>query len=117
MLFDGLRALLVGEYVTPASGAYAGQLGPWADLVRAVGIDPRSTLMKTAFVGLGAAGLALGVLYVVRPGRATTWAVAGWAAACLWYVPVGTFLSLVILGLVGWSVWRTRPIEEEAAGP
>jgi hypothetical protein len=28
MTFDGARALIVGDYVTPSSGEYAGQLGP-----------------------------------------------------------------------------------------
>ena len=46
MLFDGTRALIVGDYVTPASGEYAGQLGPWSNLVKADGIEPLSTLMK-----------------------------------------------------------------------
>lgn len=46
MAFDGMRALLVGDYVTPRSGPYAGQLGPWARLVSAVGIEPRSTLRR-----------------------------------------------------------------------
>jgi hypothetical protein len=33
MTFDGARAFFVGDYVTPSSGEYAGQLGPWADVV------------------------------------------------------------------------------------
>jgi hypothetical protein len=28
MLFDGTRALIVGDYVTPKTGKYAGRLGP-----------------------------------------------------------------------------------------
>lgn len=43
MLFDGSRALVVGDYVTPSTGEYARQLGPWATLVEAVGLDPCST--------------------------------------------------------------------------
>lgn len=39
MVFDGSRALLLGDYVTPAAGPYAGELGPWADVMRAIGID------------------------------------------------------------------------------
>lgn len=38
MAFDGGRALVVGDYVTPRSGQYAGQLGPWAKVVSTVGI-------------------------------------------------------------------------------
>src|SRR5688572_12949035 len=57
MVFDGARALVVGDYVTPQTGEYAGQLGPWAALISAIGIDPRSTAMKLAFVGYGGAWL------------------------------------------------------------
>lgn len=46
MAFDGTRALIVGDYVTPKTGAYAGQLGPWANVVQRLGIHPRSTSMK-----------------------------------------------------------------------
>jgi hypothetical protein len=44
MVFDGIHALTRGDYVTAAAGDYAGQLGPWATIVAAVGIDPRSSL-------------------------------------------------------------------------
>lgn len=44
MLFDGIHALTIGNYVTPSDGEYAGQLGPWAGLVSSVGIDPNSFL-------------------------------------------------------------------------
>lgn len=29
MVFDGSRALVVGDYITPRSGRTLGQLGPW----------------------------------------------------------------------------------------
>ncbi len=29
MLVDGTRALIVGDYITPSTGEYAGQLEPW----------------------------------------------------------------------------------------
>ncbi len=45
MMFDGMRALIVGDYVTPKKGPYAGQLGPWSKLVSAIGLAPRSTLI------------------------------------------------------------------------
>ena len=50
MLFDGMRALIIGDYVTPKSGEYSGQLGPWSNLVKAIGNEPHSTLMKLIFV-------------------------------------------------------------------
>jgi len=46
MAFDGTRALIVGDYIRPQTGEYAGQLGPWAKLVRKIGIAPESTFMK-----------------------------------------------------------------------
>jgi hypothetical protein len=55
MAFDGARALVVGDYVTPKTGQYAGQLGPWAKLIQAIGIEPRSTLMKSIFFIYGLA--------------------------------------------------------------
>ena len=48
MVVDGSRALLLGDYFTPSG---TGRLGPWTYVVRAVGIAPRSTLMKLLFVG------------------------------------------------------------------
>ncbi len=41
MFFDGIRALTVGNYLTPSRGVYADQLGPWSRLIEAVGIEPR----------------------------------------------------------------------------
>jgi hypothetical protein len=54
MVADGARALVIGDYRTPARGRHAGQLGPWAGLVQLVGIPPRSTLMKVHLRGLRA---------------------------------------------------------------
>jgi len=53
MLFDGLRALVTGDYTMPSSGPYAGQLGPWTYIISAVGLDQRSTFMKLAFPLIG----------------------------------------------------------------
>jgi len=103
MLFDGARALIVGDYVTPQAGDYAGQLGLWAVLVAAVGIEPRSTLMKLIFVGYGLTGLVLAVCFA----RGMAWARAALMAACvlgLWYAPFGTLtnvISLILLAAKG----------------
>jgi hypothetical protein len=40
------RKLVTGSYTVPAIGAHAGQLGPWAKLVSAIGIEPQSNEMK-----------------------------------------------------------------------
>ena len=105
MVFDGVRALTAGDYVTPRTGPYAGQLGPWASLVRRAGVEPRSVGMKTAFVLLGlawlaaAAGYAGGVAWADR-------ALVILSILSLWYLPIGT--ALAILELILLLVIRIR---------
>lgn len=100
MIFDGVRALVVGDYFTPRSGPYAGSLGPWAGLVLRLGIDPRSTAMKVLFVGFGiawllvAAGLVFGTAGILQISIVLSF-------ATLWYVPIGSAIALVVLVLVG----------------
>lgn len=99
LAFDGGRALVVGDYVTPSSGEYAGRLGPWASVVSAVGIEPRSTLMKSIHVLLGGAWLVAMVGFAMS----ASWARAGLltcAVASLWYLPFGTLLSIIEIGLL-----------------
>lgn len=96
MIFDGARALIVGEYVTPASGEYAGQLGPWANLVREIGIDPHSLIMKLIFIIQGTATLTVAVCYVLNK----SWARMGLFIVMilgLWYLPIGTLTNLTAL--------------------
>jgi len=100
MTFDGTRALTVGDYVTPSSGAHAGQLGPWSHVVSAVGIPPRSTAIKIIFVLYGLSWLIIALGLAFRSG----WALPAMliaALATLWYVPVGTILGIVqLVGLI-----------------
>lgn len=99
MLFDGSRALIVGDYITPTSGEYAGKLGPWSNLVKAVGIEPRSTLMKSIFFGYGLAALV--VLACVVFGL--SWARTALIIVCflgLWFLPIGTITNLIALTLL-----------------
>jgi hypothetical protein len=101
LAFDGTRALIVGDYVTPRSGPHAGQLGPWAKLVAAVGIEPRSTLMKGIHVGLGVAWLLVAISFAAGQ----SWAWRGMmvcAVLGLWYLPVGTVLGLAQIALLVW---------------
>ncbi|MEZ6195762.1 MAG: hypothetical protein R3F20_08540 [Planctomycetota bacterium] len=99
MAFDGGRAFVVGDYVTPRSGPYAGQLGPWSKVVAAVGIEPRSTAMKAIHLLVGLAGLVAAAGFVAR----TAW---GWKALLifaicgLWYLPFGTLLGVVQIVLL-----------------
>jgi len=101
MTFDGTRALSVGDYVTPSSGAHAGELGPWHHIVSAVGIPPRSTAMKLIFV-------AYGIGWLVITSACALGAAWGWlemlvaSVATLWYLPVGTVFGLVQIGALIW---------------
>lgn len=99
MAFDGVRALTVGSYLTPASGEHAGELGPWARIVRAVGIPPESTGMKLAFVGLGTAWLAAAVGLALGAEWAR-WLGIALAVATLWYLVPGTVISVAVLALL-----------------
>jgi hypothetical protein len=65
MAFDGTRALLLGDYLTPKTGSHAGQLGPWSNIVQAVGIEPRSTFMKIFLALYGYTWLGLVVFYAL----------------------------------------------------
>lgn len=94
MAFDGSRALIIGDYVTPKSGAYAGQLGPWTKLVSAVGIDPRSTLMKSIFLGYGLIWLIIIASFIMRVSW-SPWAMLIAAAGALWFLSFGTISSVI----------------------
>jgi hypothetical protein len=85
LAFDGGRALVVGDYVTPKSGQYAGQLGPWSKVVSAVGIEPRSALMKSIHLVLGVAWLGVIVCFALG----LPWARTG-MLACAWLHPMST---------------------------
>lgn len=99
LAFDGAHAFATGDYVTPKSGSYAGQLGPWSNLWISMGIDPRSTLVKAVHVGLGSAWLIAIVCFAFRlPGA---WAgMLSCAIAGLWYLPFGTLLSVIQIALL-----------------
>jgi hypothetical protein len=97
--YDGGRALLIGDYVTPSSGEYAGRLGPWKHVVSAVGIEPRSTLMKTVFFVYGLVWLGVMACFAFGA-RWAWWAMVVLAAGSLWYLPFGTLCSIVQLVLL-----------------
>lgn len=99
LAFDGGRALLAGDYFTPSSGPGAGKLGPWSRIVSALGLEPRSTLIKCLHLFLGAAWLAAAALFALFPG-AGWWAVLLCSICSLWYLPIGTVASLVVIVLL-----------------
>ncbi len=94
MVVDGSRALTKGDYFTPSSGEHAGELGPWARAVDAVGIEPRSAAMKTFFVVYGLVWIAV----IVAFAREQTWswaAMLGLTLGSVWYLIPGTVISVV----------------------
>jgi len=99
MAFDGSRALVVGDYVTASSGAYAGQLGPWANLAQSAGIPPRSTVMKCIVAGYGLATLIVAICFALRQPWAW-WGMLAVAVLGLWYLPMGTITGVVLLVLL-----------------
>lgn len=99
MAFDGTRALIVGDYITPKTGQYAGQLGPWSKIVQAAGMAPRSTLMKSIFVFYGLAGLIVTVAFLLKASWAWS-AMLIWAVLGLWYLPFGTLMNLFVIVLL-----------------
>jgi hypothetical protein len=101
MAFDGVRALLIGDYFTPSEGEYAGKLGPWANLVRSVGLEPRSSFVKIVFVIYGFLYLASMVALLAGVSWAST-AVIVLAILGLWYLPFGTVFNAVVIFLI----WR-----------
>lgn len=96
---DGTMALTNGDYITPKSGEYAGQLGPWSKVVSAIGIQPRSTLMKSIFVIFGLLWTITIVCYLFK----LPWTHAAmivFAIGSLWYLPFGTLLGIVQIVLL-----------------
>jgi hypothetical protein len=99
MLFDGGRALIVGDYITPKSGQHAGELGPWAKVAEAVGIDPRSTVMKLIFALYGLAYLVVMLAFLMNVSWAW-WGMIILAVFGLWYLPFGTMINILIIVLL-----------------
>lgn len=99
MFFDGTRAFLLGEYITPANGIYAGQLGPWAALLQSVGLEPHSTWIKFGFVLYGALGIAGVIAYVVRMAWSHRFLLV-LSILGLWYLPFGTIIGVLVFILL-----------------
>lgn len=99
MFFDGTNALVNGDYVTPSSGEYAGQLGPWAGLVEAAGIEPRSVFMKTIFVVYGTFALVAAIGFSLKQSWGLNLLIA-MAVLGLWYLPFGTAANIIVLNVL-----------------
>ncbi len=100
-VFDGVRALTTGAYTTPSSGQWAGHLGPWAEVVEAVGLDPMGVPVRLGHVLSGV--IALAAAFTVAAGWGTLAWVLGYLAAAtmVWYVPIGTVIGVTSAVLLG----------------
>lgn len=78
-----------------------------AGLLSAGGLDPRSTLVKVAFVGYATAYLAAGITFAARV-QGAWWAVLLLAVLGLWDVPFGAVANLVVIALLPALALRTR---------
>ena len=94
MLFDGVRALTIGDYLRPKSGHHKGLLGPWSKLVRTIGIDPESILMKRIFVYWGSVGIIITFLFLMNIYWAW-WVLLIYSFCSIWYLVPGTILSIL----------------------
>jgi hypothetical protein len=91
MLIDGVHVLSVGKYIGP------GKPGPWASLLGLTGVDVFK--LGPLFVIFGSAWLLFST---------AMWTEAGWAkgfgiilsTATFWYLPFGTLISLLVLGIL-----------------
>lgn len=91
MIFDGIHVLATGKYFGPEKP------GLWSDLVAAIGVDPFK---------LGPLFIAFGVLWFLFLAAMLLRQSWGWqpalltAVLTLWYLPVGTVLSLLYILLL-----------------
>lgn len=87
-IFDGCHVLITGRYIGPP------QPGPWSQVVRIVGVDPFA--LGIPFVILGVIWLlaCVAVFFHLKWGRTLAAAIA---LASLWYAPVGTAVSLIVI--------------------
>ncbi|MCA9278165.1 MAG: hypothetical protein H6815_05160 [Phycisphaeraceae bacterium] len=101
---DGTHAVVKGDLVTPKSGSYAGQYGPWSKIVSLVGIDPHARSMHIAFLVMGVIGCAVSLawMFLGRGEHAQIWwwGMMALGAFQLWYLPFGTLFGLVQLTLL-----------------
>jgi hypothetical protein len=91
MIFDGIYVLTTGKYFGPEKP------GPWSDLVSVIGVNPFD--LGIPFIILGV----LWLLFLVGLLLNQSWSWYGAvivAVATLWYLPVGTVLSVLYIGLL-----------------
>lgn len=89
MIFDGVHVLRHGKYFGPDVP------GPWRHGVEALGLDPLQ--LGPVFVALGLGWIV--AAFLAKTG-ATDVALIAAAVLSLWYLPLGTVISIVVLALL-----------------
>src|SRR5438445_13796165 len=92
LVIDAIHQSVVGDLLR-----IGGQLGPWAVLVGAVGIDPLA--MGPVFLVIGVAQVAAASLLLFRHPRGYILVLA-LAVGTLWYLLFGTISSVIQIGLI-----------------
>src|SRR6266702_2387211 len=104
MAIDAIHRFVVGDFLR-----IGGQLGPWAVLVGAVGIDPLA--MAPVFLVIGVAQVAAATLLLLR----RPWGdmlVLALAVGTLWYLLFGTISSMIQITLIVASRRGRVPIDQ-----
>ena len=90
-IFDGIHVLIKGKYFGPP------EPGPWASVVKLIGISPFS---------LGVPFIILGLMWLVSSYGVIshqTWSALSTlmvAITSIWYLPFGTVISVLVLTLL-----------------
>jgi hypothetical protein len=92
LIYDGLRQRLLGDFVR-----LDGQLGPWASLAQALGIDPSRLSLPFIALGFGLISASFGVYWRRRWGYGAALVLSTLA---LLYLGFGTPLALLSLILL-----------------
>ena len=98
MLVHGIRALMLSE-TERTSVEQIQALGAWARLFVDMGIHPLSTATSCFFIVYGASWIACTGAFAQGHGWAR-WAVALGALGSLWFMGLGTLVSLLVLGMI-----------------
>ena len=92
LVIDAIQRFIVGDFFR-----IGGQLGPWAVLVGAIGIDPLA--MGPVFLVIGVAQVAAAAILLLRH----QWGdilVLAFAVGMLWYLLFGTISSVIQIALI-----------------
>ena len=88
MLIDGIHVIARGKYIGPEKP------GPWASLIGLTGVDVFK--LGPLFVLYGVAWIAFVIFSLTDVSWARGFGIA-LSIATLWYLPVGTLISLIVL--------------------